>query len=81
MHCLKLHAFSLCYESISCRYTLGMQVSPGSQVLLDNAERYGLYLARSRNDTSSTQLLSRKNIGIEKVYMPKVSETADTIHT
>ena len=58
-----------------------MQVSPGSQLLLDNAERYGLYLARSRNDTSSTQLLSRKNIGIEQVYMPKVSETADTIHT
>ena len=41
-----------------------MQVSPGSQVLLDNAERYGLYLARSLNDTNPAQLLSRKNIGM-----------------
>lgn len=40
-----------------------MQVSPGSQVLLDNVERYGLYLARSLNDTNSTQVLSRQNIG------------------
>ena len=43
-----------------------MQVSPGSQVLLDNAERYGLYLARSLNDTNPTQVLSRRNIGIQK---------------
>ena len=41
-----------------------MQVSPGSQVLLDNAERYGIYFARSLNDTNSAQVLSRKNIGI-----------------
>jgi len=40
-----------------------MQVSPGSQVLLDNVERYGLYLARSLNDTNSAQVLSRQNIG------------------
>ena len=50
-----------------------MQVSPGSQVLLDNAERYGLYLARSLNDTNPAQVLSRKNIGIiiiiEKVHL------------
>ena len=43
-----------------------MQVSPGSQVLLDNAERYGLHLARSLNDTNTAQVLSRKNIGIQK---------------
>ena len=51
-----------------------MQVSPGSQVLLDNAERYGLYLARSLNDSNSAQVLSRRNIGtyiilLEKVYL------------
>ena len=40
-----------------------MQVSPGSQVLLDNAERYGIYLARSLNDTNPAEVLSRKNIG------------------
>ena len=56
--------------SVSCinsmhQYALFMQVSPGGQVLLDNSERYGLYLARSLNDTSPSQLLSRKNIGIE----------------
>ena len=48
------------------------KISPGSQVLLDNAERYGLYLARSLNDTNPAQVLSRKNIGIitiiEKVH-------------
>ena len=42
-----------------------MQVSPGSQVLLDNAERYGLFLARSLNDTNPAQVLSRRNIGIQ----------------
>ena len=50
-----------------------MQISPGSQVLLDNAERYGLYLARSLNDTNPAQVLSRENIGIitiiEKVHL------------
>ena len=51
-----------------------LQVSPGSQVLLDNAERYGLYLARSLNDSNSAQVLSRRNIGtyvilLEKVYL------------
>ena len=46
---------------MSFKYIL--QVSPGSQVLLDNAERYGHHLARSLNDSNSSQVLSRKNIG------------------
>jgi len=55
-----------------------MQVSPGSQVLLDNTERYGLYLARSLNDTNPTQVLSRKNIGtwVEYTMYDKVSENS-----
>ena len=55
-----------------------MQVSPGSQVLLDNAERYGLYLARSLNDTNPAQVLSRKNIGTWREYTmyDKVSENS-----
>ena len=79
-----LHALSeaTCLLSVSCinsmhQYALFMQVSPGSQVLLDNSERYGLYLARSLNDTSPSQLLSRKNIGIENICTLKVSETVD----
>ena len=40
-----------------------LQVSPGSQVLLDNAERYGLYLAKSLNETIPAKVLLRKNIG------------------
>ena len=48
-------------KSVPC--IIHMQVSPGSQVLLDNVERYGLYLARSLNDTNSAQVLSRQNIG------------------
>ena len=34
-------------------------------MLLDNAERYGLYLARSLNNTNPAQVLSRRNIGIQ----------------
>ena len=52
-----------------------MQVSPGSQVMLDNVERYGLYLARSLNDTNSTKVLSRQNIGTvcHQMYRMKVA--------
>ena len=49
---------------ISCQLEYILQVTPGSQVLLDNAERYGLYLAKSLNETISAKVLSRKNIGI-----------------
>ena len=40
-----------------------LQVSPGSQVLLDNAERYGLYLAKSLNGTIPVKVLLRKSTG------------------
>ncbi len=40
-----------------------VQVSAGSQVLLDNAERYGLLIASSINDTGEDAVLSRPNIG------------------
>ena len=40
-----------------------IQVGAGSQVLLDNVERYGLLLANSVNDTDTVQVLSRPNIG------------------
>lgn len=39
------------------------QVGTGSQALLDNAERYGLYLASVINDSSTEMILSRPNIG------------------
>ena len=53
-----------------------MQVSPGSQVLLDNAERYSLYLARSLNDTNPAQVLSRRNIGIDMLTVHKITSDA-----
>ena len=39
------------------------QVGAGSQALLDNAERYGLYLASAINDSSIEMIFSRPNIG------------------
>jgi len=44
------------------------RVSPGSQVLLDNAERYALYLARSLNNTSPSRVFSRENIGMKYIH-------------
>ena len=38
-------------------------VDSGSQTLLQNAERYGAYLASTVNDTTESLLLDRKNIG------------------
>ena len=69
-----LSAVSLSSSSLS--YI--MQVSPGSQVLLDNAERYGIYLARSLNDTNPAEVLSRENIG--KFYYREVP-VIQIIHT
>ncbi len=40
-----------------------VQISAGSQVLLNNAERYGLLVANSINDTGEDGVLSRPNIG------------------
>ena len=39
-----------------------MQVGAGSQLLLNNVERFGLYVANSEDNTST--ILSRPNIGI-----------------
>ena len=61
--CLVITPLSVVSSSLSFLSCI-MQVSPGSQVLLDNAERYGIYFARSLSDTNSAQVLSRKNIGI-----------------
>ena len=56
-----------------------MQASPGSQLVLDNAERYGLYLASSLNGSNGTQVLSRGNIGMHNnsgcnaaIIIPKI---------
>ena len=38
-------------------------VASGSQTLLQNAERYGIYLASTVNDTDSPVILVRENIG------------------
>ena len=35
----------------------------GSQALLNNAERYGLYVARATNETTDNISISRDNIG------------------
>ena len=40
-----------------------MQVGAGSQVLLNNVERFGLYVANSENNIST--ILSRPNIGMQ----------------
>ena len=46
-------------------------------MLLDNAERYGHHLARSLDDTNSSQVLSRKNIG--KMFTVNIVIVADTL--
>ena len=46
---------------------LHMQVDAGSQFLLSNVERFGLYVANSEDNTST--ILSRPNIGMCFAYM------------
>ena len=39
------------------------QIDAGSQKLLDNAERYGLYLSNAMNDTVGRWVWGRDNVG------------------
>ncbi len=41
-----------------------LQVDAGSQILLDNVERYGLLLANGINETDEPRVVSRPNIGM-----------------
>ena len=44
-------------------WLLLQSVASGSQTLLQNTERYGIYLASTVNDTDSPVILVRENIG------------------
>ena len=61
--------YSSTISYLHCSYIHNIQISVGSQVLLDNTERFAELLAMSLNSTGSGKLIriSRPNIGEQSV--------------
>ena len=53
---------NLLNETNQVGWTELQSIEPGSQTLLQNAERYGRYLASTVNDTDDPVVLVRENI-------------------
>ena len=51
------------YEENQVGWELLQQSDAGSQSLLNNAERYALFVAMARNETAENVTVSRDNIG------------------
>lgn len=70
------------YEENQVGWELLQQSDVGSQALLNNAERYALFVARARKDTAENVTVSRDNIGklmhILNLVMEKREERANT---
>lgn len=67
-----MEAFSnLLYEDNQAGWELLQQKDVGSQVLLNNAERYALYVAMVTNNTTEGIAVSKENIG--KLHLLTVS--------
>lgn len=48
-------------------------IGSGSETLLRNAERYGMYLASALNDTNTPIIVGRKNIGMLLWYSASIA--------
>ncbi len=61
--------YSSTISYLHCSYIHNIQISVGSQMLLDNTERFAELLAMSLNSTGSGKLIriSRPNIGEQSV--------------
>ena len=51
------------YEENQAGWELLQQSDVGSQALLNNAERYALFVARATKDTAENVTVSRDNVG------------------
>jgi len=74
-----VEAFSnLLYEDNQAGWELLQQKDVGSQVLLNNAERYALYVAMVTNNTTEGIAVSKENIG--KLHLLTVSWIHPALH-
>lgn len=73
-----MEAFSnLLEEDNQAGWGLLQQKDVGSQVLLNNAERYALYVAMATTNTTEGVVVSKENIG--KFYLLTISYTLHTL--
>ena len=73
-----MEAFSnLLQEDNQAGWGLLQQKDVGSQVLLNNAERYAFYVAMATTNTTEGVVVSKENIG--KLYLLTISYTLHTL--